>query len=149
MTFNRCCCNVFHLLDDRSRFRHCSNSSHVQMMLLATVVYVICIPGIILMHILYKPQPSCLINIFFISWTLVLLQLMTNVSLRPIRTCRREMHLESRSPFAKRDWFTIIVYNKCWWTSTWVMVMNEWLAVCVYSKYVKLHLNIFDCYPNC
>lgn len=57
--------------------------SHVQMMLLATVAYVICILGIILMYIWYTPQPSCLLNIFFISWTLVLLQLMTSVSLHP------------------------------------------------------------------
>ncbi|XP_020233222.1 probable serine incorporator isoform X2 [Cajanus cajan] len=55
----------------------------VQVMLFATVSYFICLVGIILMYIWYAPQPSCLENIFFITWTLVLLQLMTSVSLHP------------------------------------------------------------------
>lgn len=52
-------------------------------MLLATIAYLVCIVGIILMYIWYTPDPSCLLNIFFITWTLVLLQLMTSVSLHP------------------------------------------------------------------
>lgn len=35
------------------------------------------------MYIWYVPLPSCLLNIFFITWTLVLLQLMTCVALHP------------------------------------------------------------------
>ncbi|PNX85173.1 serine incorporator 3-like protein, partial [Trifolium pratense] len=35
------------------------------------------------MYIWYAPEPSCLLNIFFITWTLVLVQLMTSVSLHP------------------------------------------------------------------
>ncbi|KAJ0766568.1 putative serine incorporator/TMS membrane protein [Helianthus annuus] len=58
-------------------------SSHIHSMLLATAAYIVCIFGIILMYIWYTPQPSCLLNIFFITWTLVLLQLMTSVSLHP------------------------------------------------------------------
>lgn len=57
--------------------------SHIHVMLLATTAYVVCILGIILMYIWYTPDPSCLLNIFFITWTLVLLQLMTSVSLHP------------------------------------------------------------------
>ncbi|OMO58064.1 TMS membrane protein/tumor differentially expressed protein [Corchorus olitorius] len=56
---------------------------HIHVMLVATVSYVICIVGIIMMYIWYAPEPSCLLNIFFITWTLVLLQLMTSVSLHP------------------------------------------------------------------
>ncbi|KAJ0673544.1 putative serine incorporator/TMS membrane protein [Helianthus annuus] len=56
---------------------------HIHFMLLATTAYVVCILGIILMYIWYTPQPTCLLNIFFITWTLVLLQLMTSVSLHP------------------------------------------------------------------
>lgn len=52
-------------------------------MLIATVAYIICIVGIIMMYIWYAPDSSCLLNIFFITWTLVLLQLMTSVSLHP------------------------------------------------------------------
>ncbi|XP_054786562.1 uncharacterized protein LOC129292899 isoform X1 [Prosopis cineraria] len=55
----------------------------IHVILFATTAYVICLVGIILMYIWYAPQPSCLLNIFFITWTLVLLQLMTNVSLHP------------------------------------------------------------------
>ena len=57
--------------------------SQIQVMLFATISYFICLVGIILMYIWYAPQPSCLLNIFFITWTLVLLQLMTSVSLHP------------------------------------------------------------------
>lgn len=52
-------------------------------MLFATIAYVVCLVGIIMMYIWYAPKPSCLLNIFFITWTLVLLQLMTSVSLHP------------------------------------------------------------------
>lgn len=57
--------------------------SHIHVMLLATIAYVVCILGIILMYIWYTPETTCLLNIFFITWTLVLLQLMTSVSLHP------------------------------------------------------------------
>ena len=60
-----------------------SNCSHINVMLVATTSYVVCILGVILMYIWYTPEPSCLLNIFFITWTLVLLQLMTSVSLHP------------------------------------------------------------------
>ncbi|KAF3679539.1 putative pentatricopeptide repeat-containing protein-like [Capsicum annuum] len=201
-------------------------AGHIQMMLLATVAYVICILGIILMYIWYTPQPSCLLNIFFISWTLVLLQLMTSVSLHPkvnagfltpgfmglyvVFLCWSAIRSEpaeeicirkAESATGKGDWFTIISFvvavlaiviatfstgidSKCFqfkkddvpeeddvpygygffhfvfatgamyfamlligwnpnhtmkrftidvgWTSTWVRIVNEWLAVCVY-----------------
>ncbi|KAK4798268.1 hypothetical protein SAY86_030594 [Trapa natans] len=60
-----------------------SERCHVHVMFLAIVVYIVCIVGIIMMYMLYSPDPSCLLNIFFITWTLVLLQLMTSVSLHP------------------------------------------------------------------
>ncbi|OWM89923.1 hypothetical protein CDL15_Pgr012560 [Punica granatum] len=56
---------------------------HVHAMLVATTAYVVCIIGVIMMYIWYAPDASCLLNIFFITWTLVLLQLMTSVSLHP------------------------------------------------------------------
>ncbi|XP_017983802.1 PREDICTED: probable serine incorporator isoform X1 [Theobroma cacao] len=200
---------------------------HIHVMLLATAAYVICIVGIIMMYIWYAPKPSCLLNIFFITWTLVLLQLMTSVSLHPkvnsgflspglmglyvvfICWCaiRSEPAGESCNRKAeasnKTDWLTIISFvvallamviatfstgidSQCFqlqirkkeapaedavpygygffhfvfatgamyfamlligwnthhtikkwtidvgWTSTWVRIVNEWLAVCVY-----------------
>lgn len=197
----------------------------IQVMLFATVSYFICLVGIILMYLWYAPLPSCLLNIFFITWTLVLLQLMTSVSLHPkvnagilspglmglyvvflcwcaIRSepagadCIRKSESES-----KTDWQSIISFvvailalvvatfstgidSKCFqfrksdppaeddvpygygffhfvfatgamyfamlligwnshhsmkkwtidigWTSAWVRIVNEWLAVCVY-----------------
>ncbi|KAI4377747.1 hypothetical protein MLD38_015325 [Melastoma candidum] len=198
---------------------------HIHVMLLATMAYLICLVGIILMYIWYVPEPSCLLNIFFITWTLVLLQLMTSVSLHPkvnagfltpglmglyivficwcaIRSepaggsCNRKSEASTRT-----DWLTIISFvvallamviatfstgidSQCFqfrkkdlldeddvpygygffhfvfatgamyfamlligwnthhpmkkwtidvgWTSTWVRIVNEWLAVCVY-----------------
>ncbi|CAL1414456.1 unnamed protein product [Linum trigynum] len=56
---------------------------HIHVMVVATGSYVISLVGIIMMFIWYTPDPSCLLNIFFITWSLVLLQLMTSVSLHP------------------------------------------------------------------
>nr|GME03378.1 probable serine incorporator isoform X1 [Ipomoea batatas] len=60
-----------------------ADKCHIQVMICSTAAYIVCILGIILMYIWYTPEPSCLLNIFFISWTLVLLQVMTSVSLHP------------------------------------------------------------------
>ncbi|XP_010532842.1 PREDICTED: probable serine incorporator isoform X1 [Tarenaya hassleriana] len=199
---------------------------HVHVMLLATTAYIICIVGIILMYIWYAPDSSCLLNIFFITWTLFLIQFMTSVSLHPkvnagyltpaimglyvvficwcaIRSepagesCNRKAEASERT-----DWLSIISFvvallamviatfstgidSQCFqfcrkednqdeealpygygffhlvfatgamyfamlligwnthhpmkkwtidvgWTSTWVRVVNEWLAVCIY-----------------
>ncbi|CAH8261705.1 unnamed protein product [Arabidopsis lyrata] len=201
----------------------------VYVMLLATTSYTVCIVGVILMYIWYAPDSSCLLNIFFITWTLFLIQLMTSIALHPkvnagyltpalmglyvvficwcaIRSepvgesCNRKAAASNRT-----DWLTIISFvvallamviatfstgidSQCFqfkkdennqeeeeedgvpygygffhfvfatgamyfamlligwnthhpmkkwtidvgWTSTWVRVVNEWLAVCVY-----------------
>lgn len=197
----------------------------IHVMLLATAAYVVCIVGIIMMYIWYAPEPSCLLNIFFITWTLVLLQLMTSVSLHPkvnagilapglmglyvvfICWCAirsepaGENCIRKATVSTKTDWLTIISFiiavlaiviatfstgidSQCFqfrkgetrleddvpygygffhfvfatgamyfamlliswnphhtmkrwtidvgWTSTWVRIVNEWLAVCVY-----------------
>ncbi|KAL0655786.1 hypothetical protein Bca4012_076370 [Brassica carinata] len=56
---------------------------HVRVMLLATTSYTVCIVGVIFMYIWYAPDSSCLPNIFFITWTLFLIQLMTCIALHP------------------------------------------------------------------
>ncbi|CAI8594816.1 unnamed protein product [Vicia faba] len=55
----------------------------IHVMIFAATSYFICLVGIILMYVWYAPIPSCLLNIFFITWSLVLLQLMTSVSIHP------------------------------------------------------------------
>ncbi|KAH0914399.1 hypothetical protein HID58_028845 [Brassica napus] len=195
---------------------------HVHVMLLATIAYTLCILGVILMYIWYVPDPSCLLNIFFITWTLFLIQLMASISLHPKinagfltpslmglyvvficcepvgEICNRNAESSSRT-----DWLTIISFvvallamviatfstgvdSQCFqfrkdenqeedaipygygffhfvfatgamyfamlligwnihhsmkrwtidvgWTSTWVRIVNEWLAVCIYSN---------------
>nr|XP_011458210.1 PREDICTED: probable serine incorporator isoform X2 [Fragaria vesca subsp. vesca] len=203
-----------------------SERCQIHSMLIATAAYVVSLVGIIMMYIWYSPEPSCVINIFFITWTLVLLQLMTSVSLHPkvnagiltpglmglyivficwfaIRSepvagnfCNRKAEASQH-----RDWLTVISFvigvlamviatfstgidSKCFqfkkdeteseddvpygygffhfvfatgamyfamlligwntnhsmkkwtidvgWTSTWVRIVNEWIAVCVY-----------------
>ncbi|KAL9330184.1 hypothetical protein ACSQ67_005187 [Phaseolus vulgaris] len=179
----------------------------IHVMLFATTAYVVCLMGIILMYIWYAPKPSCLLNIFFISWTLVLLQLMTSVSLHPknIFVCSEPAGgncIRKSDSATKTDWLSIISFvvavlaiviatfstgidSECFqlkkdntppaeddvpygygffhfvfatgamyfamlligwnthhsmrkwtidvgWTSTWVKIVNEWLAVCVY-----------------
>ncbi|KAL2342510.1 hypothetical protein Fmac_003795 [Flemingia macrophylla] len=207
-------------------------SCQIHVMLFATTAYVVCLVGIILMYIWYAPKPSCLLNIFFITWTLVLLQLMTSVSLHPKVDARiltpglmglyvvflcwcairsepaGENCIRKSDSANKTDWLSIISFvvgilaiviatfstgidSKCFqirknetppaedegdddvrvpygygffhfvfatgamyfamlligwnshhpmrkltidvgWTSTWVRIVNEWLAVCVY-----------------
>ncbi|XP_052198981.1 uncharacterized protein LOC127806047 isoform X2 [Diospyros lotus] len=70
-------------LNDSWQSEKCAVRCHIHVMLLATTAYIVCILGIILMYIWYAPDSSCLLNIFFITWTLVLLQLMTSASLHP------------------------------------------------------------------
>ncbi|XP_047327404.1 probable serine incorporator isoform X1 [Impatiens glandulifera] len=213
-------------LNDCCQSEKYAERCHIQVMLLATTAYIICIFGIILMYIWYAPDSSCMLNIFFISWTFVLLQLMTSVSLHQkvnagfltpgfmglyvvflcwsaIRSEPPEEKCLIKSAAVKRkDWLTIISFvvgvlamviatfstgidSKCFqfrkkdteseddkvpygfgffhfvfatgamyfamlligwnaehpmqrwtldigWTSTWVRIINEWLAVCLY-----------------
>ncbi|XP_068344345.1 uncharacterized protein [Pyrus communis] len=202
-----------------------SERCRIHVMLLATAAYVVCLVGIILMYIWYAPEPTCLLNIFFITWTLVLLQLMTSVSLHPkvnagiltpglmglyiVFICWFAIRSEpagtscnkKADDSTKTDWLTIISFviavlamviatfstgidSKCFqfrkdeteseddvpygygffhfvfatgamyfgmlligwnthqsmrrftidvgWASTWVRIVNEWIAVCVY-----------------
>ncbi|RID53274.1 hypothetical protein BRARA_G00683 [Brassica rapa] len=157
--------------------------------------HVLCIVGVIFMYIWYAPDSSCLPNIFFITWTLFLIQLMTCIALHPksfvvallamvIATfstgidsqCFRfkkdvcsegedqedgamyfAMQLigwNTHHPMTKQIFFNILIHTSVstglrllriltfswfrWmidvgWTSTWVRIVNEWVAVCVYS----------------
>eukprot|EP00268_Persea_americana_P058400 TRINITY_DN7057_c1_g1_i5.p1 TRINITY_DN7057_c1_g1~~TRINITY_DN7057_c1_g1_i5.p1 ORF type:complete len:404 (+),score=47.57 TRINITY_DN7057_c1_g1_i5:74-1285(+) len=49
--------------------------------LMSTIFYIASIFGIILMYLLYAPSASCSLNIFFITWTAILLIVMMVVSL--------------------------------------------------------------------
>ncbi|CAH9109575.1 unnamed protein product [Cuscuta europaea] len=70
-------------LNDCCHSKKHGDRCHIHVMIFSTVAYIICLLGIILMYVWYTPEPSCLLNIFFISWTLALLQVMTSVSLHP------------------------------------------------------------------
>eukprot|EP00268_Persea_americana_P058399 TRINITY_DN7057_c1_g1_i3.p1 TRINITY_DN7057_c1_g1~~TRINITY_DN7057_c1_g1_i3.p1 ORF type:complete len:216 (+),score=29.29 TRINITY_DN7057_c1_g1_i3:138-785(+) len=48
---------------------------------MSTIFYIASIFGIILMYLLYAPSASCSLNIFFITWTAILLIVMMVVSL--------------------------------------------------------------------
>ncbi|MBA0731820.1 hypothetical protein Gogos_015943 [Gossypium gossypioides] len=201
-------------LNDCCQSDKTEDKCHIHVMLLATAAYIICIVGIIMMYVWYAPEPSCLLNIFFITWTLVLIQLMTSVSLHPkVRTqtspdCERgylnsgthgtlySIHLlsfivallamviatfstgiDSQCFQVKKEapaedavpygygffhfvfatgamYFAMLLIGwnthhiiKKWtidvgWTSTWVRIVNEWLAVCVYCKYITRLLSM-------
>ena len=75
--------NFIKWMNDCCHLGKYAGRGHVHVMLLVTTTYVTCIMGIILMYIWCVPEPSYLLDIFFIAWTLVLFQLMTNVSLHP------------------------------------------------------------------
>ncbi|XP_016568101.2 probable serine incorporator isoform X2 [Capsicum annuum] len=48
---------------------------------MSTVCYIASICGIVMMYVLYASKTSCILNIFFISWTAILLVVMMAVSL--------------------------------------------------------------------
>ncbi|CAI0389896.1 unnamed protein product [Linum tenue] len=210
-------------INDRCLSEKNAERCHIHVMVVATGSYVISLVGIIMMYIWYTPDPSCLLNIFFITWSLVLLQLMTSVSLHPkinagflapglmglyvvFLCCEPAGEICNRKAEASKrtDWLTIISFvigllaiviatfstgidSQCFqksetqgsgeneedevpygygffhfvfatgamyfamlligwnthhaikkwtidvgWTSAWVRIVNEWLAVCVY-----------------
>lgn len=58
---------------------------------MSTVFYVASIVGIVLMYYLYAPKMACALNIFFITWTAILLVVMMVISLHPL-VCSSEYH---------------------------------------------------------
>ena len=82
--------NIFLIKQHTVYFYVCS---HVHVMLLATTSYTVCIVGLILMYIWYAPDSWCLLNKFFITWTLFLLQLMTSIALHPKVSNHCNQHL--------------------------------------------------------
>ncbi|KAF9616832.1 hypothetical protein IFM89_032682 [Coptis chinensis] len=229
-------------LDDCCRSDKYSERCYIQVTILSLAAYVACIAGVILMYICYAPRLSCVLNIFFITLTLVILHLMTSVSLHPkinagfltpglmglyvvficwcaLRSepptdgCNKNLVLhtvrnatEKDEASQKADWLTIISFviavlamviatfstgidsksfqfrkdearseddvpygygffhfvfamgamyfamlligwnthhtMKKWtidvgWTSSWVRIVNEWLAACLYSEYLS------------
>ncbi|XP_010264010.1 PREDICTED: serine incorporator 3 isoform X2 [Nelumbo nucifera] len=50
-------------------------------LIMSTIFYVASICGILLMYLLYAPRASCTLNIFFITWTAILLTVMMVISL--------------------------------------------------------------------
>ncbi|KAJ7549879.1 hypothetical protein O6H91_07G073200 [Diphasiastrum complanatum] len=59
--------------------RHC----RVPLIIVTTGGYIISIAAIILMYIWFAPQVSCRLNIFFITWTFLLILIGTIISLHP------------------------------------------------------------------
>ncbi|KAK1307083.1 hypothetical protein QJS10_CPA10g00508 [Acorus calamus] len=202
-----------------------ANRCRLQFLILSVAAYFTSILGIVLMYIWYAPKPSCKLNIFFITWTLVLIQVTTFVSVHSkikagflapglmgmylVFMCWCALRSEPRTEICnkkadaatKSDWLTIISFviallaiviatfsagvdsrsfqfkkketqseddvpygygffhfvfamgamyfgmlfigwnmhhtMKKWtmdvgWTSTWVRIVNEWLAACFY-----------------
>ncbi|KAK9130858.1 hypothetical protein Sjap_011345 [Stephania japonica] len=230
MWLNKCC-----------HSEKCARDGRFHVKSLSMASYVTCIVGVILLYIWYAPQLSCILNILFITVTLLLLHLMTLVSLNPrinagllapglmglyivficwcairseppTETCNKNLcvnaclyavsdklimvslsfflrqsfviavlamviatfstGIDSESFQFRKDekqgdddvpygygffhfvfamgamYFAMLLIGwnthhimKKWtidvgWTSTWVRIVNEWLAACVYSKYL-------------
>ncbi|KAE9588206.1 putative serine incorporator/TMS membrane protein [Lupinus albus] len=68
-------------LNDRWVSEKYAERCQIHVVIFATIAYCVCLGGIILMYFWYAPQPTCLLNLFFITWTLLLLQIITSVSL--------------------------------------------------------------------
>ncbi|KAE8671397.1 Serinc-domain containing serine and sphingolipid biosynthesis protein isoform 2 [Hibiscus syriacus] len=158
-------------LNDCCQSDKISEKCRIHVMSLATAAYVICIVGIIMMYVWYAPEPSCLLNIFFITWKLVNIGYLTPglMGLYVVFICCEpagEICIRKTEESNRTDWLTIISFviallamviatfstgidSQCFqlcsaklvkwtinvgWTSTWVRIVNEWLAVCVYRN---------------
>lgn len=119
-------------------------------MLIATTAYVVCIVGIILMYIWYAPEATCLLNIFFITWTLVLLQLMTSVSLHPKVSFEYHSAFQIHSVYDKTDlvWKLFRWMLESWlqgsWASTWYLYAGVPLEGMFLFPHLELMLPIDD-----
>ncbi|KMZ73502.1 Serine incorporator [Zostera marina] len=68
------------LLNDYFRMGNNAERCRIQVLFISITAYIVALLFIILMYIWYAPNPSCKINIFFITMTLALIQLTTFVS---------------------------------------------------------------------
>lgn len=62
-------------------YRFFGHSSCSLGLFMSTVCYIASICGIVVMYVIYASKTSCILNIFFISWTAILLVVMMAVSL--------------------------------------------------------------------
>ncbi|KAL8227366.1 hypothetical protein R6Q57_017198 [Mikania cordata] len=67
--------NAYWMPFDRKRQSSCCG------LFMSTLFYMASLCGIIVMYALYAPKPSCTLNIFFITWTAILLLVMMAISL--------------------------------------------------------------------
>ncbi|KAK9072432.1 hypothetical protein SSX86_008866 [Deinandra increscens subsp. villosa] len=67
--------NAYWMPDDRKKQSSCCG------LFMSTLFYMASLCGIIVMYALYASKPSCTLNIFFITWTAILLLVMMAISL--------------------------------------------------------------------
>ncbi|KMZ62374.1 hypothetical protein ZOSMA_46G00490 [Zostera marina] len=145
------------LLNDYFRMGNNAERCRIQVFVISITAYIVALLSIILMYIWYAPNPSCKINIFFVTMTLALIQLTTFVStLDKFKKVKTET--EEDVPYGYgffhfvfamgANYFAILFIGwnthhtmEKWtidvgWASTWVRVVNQWLSAVVYCKYI-------------
>lgn len=75
--------SFIHWLNDCCLSEKYANRCRVQVLIISVAAYFTCLSGIAMMYVWYVPKISCFLNVFFITSTVVLIQLMTCVSLHP------------------------------------------------------------------
>lgn len=96
----------------------------------------------------FLPQEQCtlqccwlvgiLINLWKSIFSCLVTSLLIYIFVNKLNTLLLSWFLNKLLPFCR---FTIDVG----WASTWVRIVNEWIAVCVYCEYKILHLS-FGCH---
>jgi len=82
--------------------------SRIPLVLVSVICYLLTFTGIILMYVWFTPRVTCRLNIFFITWTLILVIVMTGISLQSkVRTALR---LYPDINLNKNVWWTYVRY---------------------------------------
>lgn len=113
--------------DVSSHFVYCSCSLGLFM---STVFYIASVMGIVLMYYLYASKLACSLNIFFITWTAVLLMVMMAISLHSM-VCSSEHLLLSPD----------LIIKKCFWNKQQSHIQN--FNFCDQNN--LLSYGIYDC----
>ncbi|KAF3791169.1 Membrane protein [Nymphaea thermarum] len=174
---------LFSVISFISWFNNCMRSDkhkkmcRLQILYISIAAYAATFLGIVLMYVWYAPTSSCKTNIFLITWTLVLIIIITWVSIHPksfiiafiaiaiatfsagidyktFRFRKVEPQSEDNVPYGYGFFHFVFAIGTMYsamlligwnvhqtlekwtidvgWTSTWVRVLNEWLAAGVY-----------------
>lgn len=103
---------------------------------MSTLFYIGSVGGIVLMYVLYASKASCTLNIFFISWTGILLAVMMVISLHSKVTFQR---MQSQYCLFHRYSKVYIYHQILCFLQQLIMRISRWEITCVHTSSNCIH----------